>query len=78
MLDLTAKMQMKFDMPFNWNPSKLNKSSIFVHEEITVPKPNAFTTWHIEAYLIDGKGQIFYIQSQLCISCYFYKPLAQR
>ena len=26
-------MQMKFDMPFNWNQSRLNKSSIFVHEE---------------------------------------------
>ena len=36
-------MQMKFDMPFNWNQSRLNKSSIFVHEEISVPKPNAFT-----------------------------------
>ena len=28
-------MQMKFDMPFNWNQSRLNKSSIFVHEEIS-------------------------------------------
>jgi hypothetical protein len=37
-------MQMKFDMPFNWNLSRLNKASIFVHEEINVPKPNAFTT----------------------------------
>ena len=36
-------MQMKFDMPFNWNLSRLNKTSIFVHEEIYVPKPNAFT-----------------------------------
>jgi len=37
-------MQMKFDMPFNWNLSRLNKANIFVHEEINVPKPNAFTT----------------------------------
>jgi hypothetical protein len=36
-------MQMKFDMPFNWNVSRLENSSIFVHEEIFVPKPNAFT-----------------------------------
>jgi len=36
-------MQMKFDMPFNWNLSRLNKTNIFVHEEIYVPKPNAFT-----------------------------------
>ena len=36
-------MQMKFDMPFNWNISRINKTSIFVHEEVTVPKANAFT-----------------------------------
>jgi hypothetical protein len=37
-------MQMKFDMPFNWNVSRINNTSIFVHEEVTVPKANAFTT----------------------------------
>src|SRR5919197_6536751 len=37
-------MQMKFDMPFNWNLTRLNKASIFVHEEVNVPKPNAFST----------------------------------
>lgn len=37
-------MQMKFVMPFNWNSSRLNKTNIFVHEEVTVPKANAFTT----------------------------------
>jgi hypothetical protein len=36
-------MQIKFDMPFNWNVSRINKTSIFVHEELYVPKPNAFT-----------------------------------
>src|SRR5919197_13839 len=36
-------MQMKFDMPFNWNLTRLNKASIFVHEEVYVPKPNAFS-----------------------------------
>jgi hypothetical protein len=36
-------MQMQFDMPFNWNTSRINKTSIFVHQEIAVPKPNAFT-----------------------------------
>jgi small nuclear ribonucleoprotein (snRNP)-like protein len=36
-------MQMQFDMPFNWNTSRINKTSIFVHQEISVPKPNAFT-----------------------------------
>jgi hypothetical protein len=37
-------MQVKFDMPFNWNISRINKTSIFVHEEVTVPKANTFTT----------------------------------
>jgi hypothetical protein len=36
-------MQIKFDMPFNWNVSRINNTSIFVHEEVTVPKANAFT-----------------------------------
>jgi hypothetical protein len=35
-------MQIKFDMPFNWNVSRINSTSIFVHQEITVPKANAF------------------------------------
>lgn len=38
-----TNMQIQFDMPFNWNVSRLNKATIFVHEELTVPKPNAFT-----------------------------------
>jgi hypothetical protein len=37
-------MQIKFDMPFNWNVGRINNTSIFVHEELYVPKPNAFTT----------------------------------
>src|SRR5919202_810700 len=36
-------MQMKFDMPFNWNVSRINNTNIFVHQEVTVPKANAFT-----------------------------------
>jgi hypothetical protein len=34
--------QMQFTMPFNWNLSRINKTSIFVHEELSVPKPNPF------------------------------------
>jgi hypothetical protein len=42
--DFDAKnMQMKLDMPFNWNLSRIKNSSIFVHEEVYLPKPNAFT-----------------------------------
>jgi hypothetical protein len=36
-------MQIKFNMPFNWNVNRINKASIFVHEEVSVPKANAFT-----------------------------------
>jgi len=36
-------LQMQFDMPFNWNVSRINNTSIFVHQEISVPKPNIFT-----------------------------------
>jgi hypothetical protein len=35
-------MQINFDMPFNWNVSRINNTSIFVHQEVTVPKANAF------------------------------------
>ncbi|TLX84397.1 MAG: hypothetical protein E6L01_07615 [Thaumarchaeota archaeon] len=35
--------QLKFDMPFNWNLSRLTNSSIYVHEEIYIPKPSALT-----------------------------------
>lgn len=42
--DFDAKnMQMKLDMPFNWNLNRLENSNIFVHEEVYVHKPNAFT-----------------------------------
>jgi hypothetical protein len=47
-------MQVKFDMPFNWNLSRLNKTSIFVHEELYVPKPNAFTVKGSYAGTVNG------------------------
>ena len=36
-------MQMQFDMPFNWNASRINNTNIFVHEEVYVPNPTPFT-----------------------------------
>ena len=39
---------MQFSMPFNWNIDRLKKANIFVHEEINVPKSNAFT--HANSY----------------------------
>jgi len=37
-------MQMQFDMPFNWNASRIDNTNNFVHEEVYVPKPTPFTT----------------------------------
>jgi plastocyanin len=37
-------MQMKLVMPFDWNLNRLNKVKIFVHEEISIPKPSEFTS----------------------------------
>src|SRR5207253_566443 len=36
-------MQMQFNMPFNWNVSRINNTNIFVHEEVYVPNPTPFT-----------------------------------
>jgi plastocyanin len=36
-------LQMQFNMPFNWNMSRINKTNIFVHEEVYVPNPTPFT-----------------------------------
>lgn len=35
--------QLKFDMPFNWNVTRLKDVKIFVHQEISVPKPSLFS-----------------------------------
>ena len=35
--------QLKFDMPFNWNVSRLNDVKIFVHQEISIPKSSHFS-----------------------------------
>jgi hypothetical protein len=37
-------MQMQFTMPFNWNIKRINNTNIFVHQEVYVPKSNAFTS----------------------------------
>jgi hypothetical protein len=37
-------MQMQFTMPFNWNVKRINGSNIFVHQEVYIPKANAFTS----------------------------------
>ena len=37
-------MQIQFDMPFNWNINRINKTNIFVHQEIAVPTSNDFSS----------------------------------
>jgi hypothetical protein len=37
-------MQIQFDMPFDWDINRLNKTNIFVHQEITVPTSNDFAS----------------------------------
>src|SRR5439155_3002948 len=37
-------MQMQFDMPFDWDINRLNKTNIFVHQEITIPTSNDFAS----------------------------------
>jgi hypothetical protein len=36
------KSQLNFSMPFNWNLSRIKEVKIFVHEEISIPKPSQF------------------------------------
>lgn len=34
------KSELSFDMPFNWNISRMKNVKIFVHEEVSIPKPS--------------------------------------
>jgi hypothetical protein len=34
--------ELNFEMPFNWNLSRIKNVKIFVHEEISIPKPSPF------------------------------------
>ena len=47
-------MKMQFDMPFDWNISRIKKTGIFVHEEIFVPKPDAFTANNSLSATVNG------------------------
>jgi hypothetical protein len=46
--------QMQFSMPFDWNIDRLKKANIFVHEEINVPKSNAFTNTSSYSGTVNG------------------------
>jgi hypothetical protein len=32
--------ELKFGMPFDWNPDRLKKVSVYVHEELSIPNPS--------------------------------------
>jgi hypothetical protein len=46
--------QMQFSMPFDWNIDRLKKTNIFVHEEINIPKSNAFTNTSSYSGTVNG------------------------
>ena len=35
-------LKVRWEMPFNWNVSRIKANNIFVHEEISIPKPSPF------------------------------------
>jgi hypothetical protein len=47
-------MQIQFDMPFDWDMGRLNKTNIFVHQEITVPTSNEFASKRSYSATING------------------------
>jgi plastocyanin len=47
-------MQMQFNMPFNWNVSRINNTNIFVHEEVYIPNPTPFTANKSFAGTVNG------------------------
>src|ERR671927_620121 len=47
-------IQMRFDMPFNWDINRLNKTNIFVHQEVAVPTSNDFSSNRSYSATING------------------------
>ena len=47
-------MQIQFDMPFDWDINRLNKTNIFVHQEITIPTSNDFSSNRSYAATVNG------------------------
>jgi hypothetical protein len=46
-------MKAEWKMPFNWNVSRISEQNIFVHEELSIPKPSPFTN---QSYLGEING----------------------
>lgn len=49
-----TEMKLGFDMPFDWNLSRIRNVNIFVHEEISIPKPNNFTSKGSYSGVVNG------------------------
>ena len=47
-------MKLEFEMPFDWNLTRIQNVNIFVHEEISIPKPNNFTSKGSYSGVING------------------------
>src|SRR5919198_3922136 len=47
-------MQIRFDMPFNWNVNRLNKTNTFVHQEIAIPVLNGFASNRSYTAIVNG------------------------
>jgi hypothetical protein len=47
-------MKLGFDMPFDWNLSRIRNVNIFVHQEIAIPKPNNFVSNGSYSGVING------------------------
>ena len=41
-------------MPFDWNLSRIRNVNIFVHEKISIPKPNNFTSKGSYSGVVNG------------------------
>jgi len=46
-------LKARWEMPFDWNVSRIRENNIFVHEEISVPKPSPFSN---QSYLGQVNG----------------------
>jgi hypothetical protein len=51
-------MKLGFDMPFDWNLSRIRNVNIFVHQEIAIPKPNNFVANGSYSGVINGIEQL--------------------
>ena len=47
-------MEIQFDMPFDWDINRLNKTNIFLHQEISVPTSNDFSSNRYYGATVNG------------------------